>query len=222
MSGIDRIAAERRRQIDVEGWGPQHDDRYQGGELVTAARLYAEAAVIVEHSPQAVASVRRRLEYTGGDPAADEDLARMIENPARHYHGWDRAPREWPLAAELWKPSPDAARNLDKAGALLAAEIDRLERLGVAPALLTPEELARHQERATAVRNLRAQVSVSPGEYARLVAQATQAAAAGEQAERLRAAAERAAATLNHPRSASARAAREELLEALNPRNPDV
>jgi hypothetical protein len=35
----------------------------------------------------------------------------------------------WPWALEWWKPSPDPVRNLVKAGALIAAEIDRLQRL---------------------------------------------------------------------------------------------
>jgi hypothetical protein len=34
----------------------------------------------------------------------------------------------WPWDAEWWKPSPDSVRNLVKAGALIAAEIDRLQR----------------------------------------------------------------------------------------------
>lgn len=39
------------------------------------------------------------------------------------------APREWPWAKEWWKPSNDPIRDLTKAGALIAAEIDRLQRL---------------------------------------------------------------------------------------------
>ena len=35
----------------------------------------------------------------------------------------------WPWDVEWWKPSPDPIRNLVKAGALIAAEIDRLKRL---------------------------------------------------------------------------------------------
>lgn len=31
------VAAERRRQIDVEGWTPEHDDEHTRGELVQAA-----------------------------------------------------------------------------------------------------------------------------------------------------------------------------------------
>lgn len=34
----------------------------------------------------------------------------------------------WPWDVESWKPSPDPIRNLVKAGALIAAEIDRLQR----------------------------------------------------------------------------------------------
>jgi len=36
----------------------------------------------------------------------------------------------WPWDKEWWKPSQDPVRNLVKAAALLAAEIDRLQRLG--------------------------------------------------------------------------------------------
>jgi hypothetical protein len=34
----------------------------------------------------------------------------------------------WPWEDRWWKPSPDPIRNLVKAGALIAAEIDRLQR----------------------------------------------------------------------------------------------
>jgi len=34
----------------------------------------------------------------------------------------------WPWDGQWWKPSPDPIRNLVKAGALIAAEIDRLMR----------------------------------------------------------------------------------------------
>lgn len=38
-------------------------------------------------------------------------------------------PVSWPWEDETWKPSPDRVKNLVRAGALLAAEIDRLERV---------------------------------------------------------------------------------------------
>lgn len=37
-------------------------------------------------------------------------------------------PLEWPWSVTWWKPSRDTIRNLEKAGALIAAEIDRLQR----------------------------------------------------------------------------------------------
>lgn len=35
----------------------------------------------------------------------------------------------WPFNRKEWKPSSDPIRNLVKAGALIAAEIDRLHRV---------------------------------------------------------------------------------------------
>jgi hypothetical protein len=40
----------------------------------------------------------------------------------------DVLPTYWPWDKEWWKPSDDPTRNLVKAGALIAAEIDRLQR----------------------------------------------------------------------------------------------
>jgi hypothetical protein len=40
----------------------------------------------------------------------------------------ERLPIYWPWDQEWWKPSDDPIRNLAKAGALIAAEIDRLQR----------------------------------------------------------------------------------------------
>ena len=37
-------------------------------------------------------------------------------------------PSKWPFEASWWKPSLDPIKNLVKAGALIAAEIDRLSR----------------------------------------------------------------------------------------------
>jgi len=41
---------------------------------------------------------------------------------------------DWPWARKWWKPSDDPIRNLVKAGALIAAEIDRLQRKKAKPA----------------------------------------------------------------------------------------
>ena len=39
-----------------------------------------------------------------------------------------KPPAEWPWTANYWRPSANPIRNLAKAGALIAAEIDRLQR----------------------------------------------------------------------------------------------
>ena len=92
-SGVVLITAERQRQIDVEGWTPEHDDEHSSSELNRAARFYAKKA----QYPESYTDVK--------------------------------APMGWPWDTEWWKPSPDPIRNLVKAGALIAAEIDRLQRL---------------------------------------------------------------------------------------------
>lgn len=38
---IEEIAAERRRQVEAEGWTPEHDDEHWGGEMAHAAASYA-------------------------------------------------------------------------------------------------------------------------------------------------------------------------------------
>lgn len=115
MSGAERIAAERQRQIDAEGWTSEHDDTHTLNELAEAAACYA-------------------LETTRWSHASifGEELV---------------AHKLWPWDAEWWKPAqyPDPPytrnvhnekriRNLEKAGALVAAEIDRLLRAGGDPA----------------------------------------------------------------------------------------
>jgi len=85
--GVSLIAAERQRQVSVEGWTPEHDDEHQYGELTLAAMCYIEA------------------------------------KPS-HFH---RNIRRWPWDSKWWKPK-DRISNLARAGALIAAEIDRLKR----------------------------------------------------------------------------------------------
>lgn len=89
---IKAIAAERRRQIEKEGWTPEHDDKYTSGELLEAATCYAL--------------------HNGGE--------------------LDDAPGAWPWSRDFWKPT-SRQRDLEKAGALIAAELDRVIR-AAAPA----------------------------------------------------------------------------------------
>ena len=84
------VIAERRRQVEAEGWTPEHDDTHGTGEMAMAASCYAAVA---------------------GDPSSDSWYVEMV----------------WPWGESWWKPS-DARRNLVKAGALILAEIERLDR----------------------------------------------------------------------------------------------
>jgi len=99
MTGIEIIAKERKRQIDEEGWTPEHDDEHYGQELAYAASEYI-----------------------------NEGIARQGPRSGRRCTKPGRPRNDWPWAWMWWKPSEDPIRNLAKAGALIAAEIDRLER----------------------------------------------------------------------------------------------
>jgi len=105
MTGVELIAAERRRQIEEEGWTAEHDDRHKHGELAAAAACYAVAETPV---------YTLRSYSVGGDPRLPQY---KLENV-------------WPVgwSPGAWKPK-DRLRNLIRAGALIAAEIDRLQRL---------------------------------------------------------------------------------------------
>lgn len=52
----------------------------------------------------------------------------------------DRKPMGWPWSGAWWKPSDDPIRNLVKAGALIAAEIDRLQRMNAKSVTSSPEQ----------------------------------------------------------------------------------
>ena len=88
MTGVERIAAERQRQIEVEGWTAEHDrQHHQNTALIEAAICYA-------------------LDATG-------DISQLGRG-------------RWPWERGSWKPDT-RIRDLEKAGALIAAEIDRLQ-----------------------------------------------------------------------------------------------
>jgi hypothetical protein len=99
-SGVELIAAERTRQVEVEGWTPEHDAYHAGASLAVAACCYA------------LPPNMRKWRYTSSGP-----------NPSS-------VPTLWPWSPDSWKPSDDRVRDLVKAGALIAAEIDRVQRAG--------------------------------------------------------------------------------------------
>jgi len=97
--GAALIAAERARQVAAEGWTPEHDDQHIAGELALAAASYALPL-----------GIRGLLNW--------QATGRM-----------GGPPTTWPGKHWEWKPSGDRIRELIKAGALIAAEIDRLQRI---------------------------------------------------------------------------------------------
>ncbi|MDN7541175.1 hypothetical protein QZM85_27925, partial [Burkholderia cenocepacia] len=86
-NAVRDVLAERRRQIEQEGWTPEHDDAHLTGDLALAAACYA------------------------------------IHGSER----WNHDTFMWPWPKEWWKPTTPR-RNLVKAGALILAEIERLDR----------------------------------------------------------------------------------------------
>lgn len=113
---IRDIAAERERQTAKEGWSPAHDDEHDAGELAIAAACYIAPNVFPP------ATVPHHYESTGSARYGD-DMAPMTR-PV----GSVEVPSLWPWDGQWWKPT-DRRRNLVKAGALIAAEIDRLDRI---------------------------------------------------------------------------------------------
>lgn len=102
-TGIELITEERQRQISKEGWTPEHDDSHVNAELSLAASVYACPQLLIPQSSQGL-TYRQRV-----------------------FHAL------WPFGMEWYKPAldndgPQRVRELAKAGALIAAEIDRLNR----------------------------------------------------------------------------------------------
>jgi hypothetical protein len=93
------VLAERFRQVEGEGWASPHDDQHTGGELALAAACYA---------------------ISGGTPQVDR--GRNDNLLAAIQFVW---PRSWAWA--WWKPKA-RRHDLVRAGALIIAEIERIDR----------------------------------------------------------------------------------------------
>jgi hypothetical protein len=96
-AGERAVIVERRRQVGAEGFSTEHDDEHDAGILASAAAAYALAAADALHPFS-----RGDGGYRAGTP-----------------------PAMWPLEPAWWKPSTPR-RALEKAAALLLAELDRL------------------------------------------------------------------------------------------------
>ena len=113
-SGAELIAFERKRQVEAEGWTPEHDDEHCNGEMALAAACYATPIPI---------QAEMAVETPCGCRSVDEC-----------YHNWlGPSGREWKDPwpwDEKWdkRGKHERLRQLVIAGALIAAEIDRLQR----------------------------------------------------------------------------------------------
>jgi len=101
-TAIELIAKERQRQIEKEGFGHRHDNTHRSGELCDAAGCYVKAAAKL---------------------ARGESLQYLLSAVPAGSIGF-----QWPWEEVWWKPSDDPIRNLVKAGALIVAEIERIQR----------------------------------------------------------------------------------------------
>lgn len=114
-TGIELIAAERQRQIEAEGWTPEHDDEHDSGEMALAAICYASPFPlrVWAHTTRPCSCRSADCPHIGG----------LIETAKK----W-RDP--WPWEAE-WDKRKKHTRiqQLKIAGALIAAELDRLLRI---------------------------------------------------------------------------------------------
>lgn len=99
--GVALIAVERSRQVTSEGYTPEHDAEHRDDALARAAACYA--------TPPA----RRRI------------ASRLVDGYGDRGDRYGRYPEGWPWHPDFWKPG-DRIRELAKAGALIAAELDRL------------------------------------------------------------------------------------------------
>jgi hypothetical protein len=92
------VLAERCRQVEAEGFTTARDDGYADGQLAQAGAAYALA--VADHTNH------------------------TINSGAAFY---TRSPDIWPWSEKWWKPT-SPRRALVKAGALILAEIERLDR----------------------------------------------------------------------------------------------
>lgn len=100
------IAAERKRQQEKEGWTIEHDDDHNDGSLAKAAACYALSG------------------------AGVKDMVAILEDHGTGVRGRsiEKVPRHWPWASNWWKPKKNKRKDLVRAGALIIAEIERLDR----------------------------------------------------------------------------------------------
>ncbi|OQP37327.1 hypothetical protein IB62_016525 [Xanthomonas euvesicatoria] len=95
-TGVQAIAEERARQVQVEGMTPECDAGYRYGQLAWAAVAYLQLS------------------------------AMELRDGGRAHIATASPPACWPWDASWWKPR-DVRRDLVRAGALIAAQLDAID-----------------------------------------------------------------------------------------------
>ena len=116
LTGLDLISAERDRQVEEEQWTPDHDDKHWDGSLARAAACYASPIKIFcrRESPDGVSF---------DDPWPwDSKWDKRFSYGERRENSGNSRPHP-----KTYTPV-ERIDLLKKAGALIAAEIDRLIR----------------------------------------------------------------------------------------------
>jgi hypothetical protein len=111
-TGIELITEERKRQIEVEGWTPEHDDEHTDRSLVRAAICFASPVRIYEETD---------CNFT--DPWPEFWADRWDKR-----QDLDERGEGDPLPDPVTFSDEKRVDLLTKAGALIAAEIDRIQR----------------------------------------------------------------------------------------------
>jgi hypothetical protein len=112
MTGIDMIGTERARQMSQEGWDSDHDDEYDENQLAWAAVCYAAPSNVYREVP----SITHPPYEASGVLLVTEPMDAELVDPWPWSDEWDKRGKH------------DRIRQLVIAGALIAAEIDRLQR----------------------------------------------------------------------------------------------
>jgi len=108
MLSIDLIKEERRRQIKEMGYDDKHDDEHDKEELIQASKCYLEQVLLNSH-------------IMNFDDSYNEKL-RLYRDV--------KIPKKWPPEFTPGSWNPDSPiKDLVKAAALIAAEIDRRLRI---------------------------------------------------------------------------------------------
>lgn len=116
-TGIERIAAERKRQVEEEGWTAEHDADHTDYSLAMAACCYAMPVRLYEKYEHAAG-----VNYVDPWPNSwDDGYDKRFEYGERRENRGNVPPDPGTYTTEEYLDL------LTKAGALLAAEIDRIQ-----------------------------------------------------------------------------------------------